>query len=56
MYYLVYGIEGDVEWPLVTTVRESYDVKERVTMKYVVTRGIHRDADRMQNEMEEMFR
>ena len=45
-----------LEGPLATAVRESYDVKERVAVKYVVTRGIHRDADRMQHEMEEMFR
>jgi HSP20 family molecular chaperone IbpA len=31
-------------------------VKERVTVKYVVTRGMQRDADRVQQEMEEMFR
>lgn len=35
---------------------QNQNVKERVTVKYVVTRGIHRDADRMQQEMEEMFR
>ena len=36
--------------------RLNQNEKERVTVKYVVTRGIHRDADRMQQEMEEMFR
>ena len=57
VYYLVCDIEDDVQAAAVNRGRNRQtDVKERVAVKYVVTRSVHRDPKRMQQEMEEMFR